>query len=364
MEAGHAPTTEQEYSIDFLARYGIETYILDSLTTNGYSKVESTMGVTKRDLSRDTGLTGAEIDRVKVARRHFFLDVPRRPDKGNDNDQSRDGRTIELLWHFGVTAVQTRSLQDSGYHYFCHIVETTREALARRSGLTLPEVTTIREAVTAAADYHPFRFTALPPELRSKIYTILLPPDAQDPGRTVSVAETRKWKAKIMIKPQRYPISQTCRQLRDEALAAYFSTCTLSIRVSKHGDVKNQEWLQDQDDKALASLRRLEFLHSSNIDHGMDQHFTTLLVDMLKGGKVSVRRDATPDWARCTEVCVVGNVVARLQAVLDEVETTSNRGRKRLSKVVLGQMIRVASNLCVSTEEMSSLQVVQSKIDC
>lgn len=190
-----------------------------------------------------------------------------------------------------------------------------------------------------------FPFTSLPPELRNRIYELVLPESQISPYIVIGGRRP---------KSQPYPISQVSRLLRKEALAVYFAESIFYIRVSRRSgyDIV-QKWLEAQNESAIPNIKQVHFRHASRVDHGNEPHNTTIVVDMLKVPTVTAKpyrvcRD-------CEDSKIVESNVERMQLVIDGLK--EEHGMRRLSKAVLRELVTLAEGLCIpKQEELDSLK--------
>lgn len=183
----------------------------------------------------------------------------------------------------------------------------------------------------------PFRFMDLPAELREQIYIMLIPSDAK---RCLRVGR----RASKTPLPACFHISQTNRTVRKEALAAYFASCLVSIRVNRRsGDVFGIAWVEAQDEEAIASIKLLQLCHISTCDHGEELHDTRVHVNLVKE-QAYIQHNVV--CSRCEKAGIVPDVVENLQKLVDDIGCPDG-GRKRLTKDVLSEMIHAATDLCV-----------------
>lgn len=132
----------------------------------------------------------------------------------------------------------------------------------------------------------------------------------------------------------RYFISQTCRQIRQEALYTYFSSSPFTFDFLWHKDIEAaRRWLTCQADVAISSMRDITFRHGS-LDH---EHHALINIDLRKPA-ASVQDNA---FESCLSGKILPLVVRKLQAIVEALESFD--GKKILTKDAFGEMLDVLS---------------------
>ncbi|KAK4499284.1 hypothetical protein PRZ48_009797 [Zasmidium cellare] len=189
------------------------------------------------------------------------------------------------------------------------------------------------------------RFLDLPKELRDEVYQYLMPQPTNFSLGPVFTFGIRPSCKKSDLTTRSYPISQTCRQIRDESLFTYYSSTPFTFDFLWHKDIESaRRWLACQDEAAISSMRQVIFRHGS-LDH---EHHALISINLRKS-TVSVQDKA---FESCLEGKMVQRVVKRLHEIVDGLNRVG--GQTALTKEVLGRMLDIAGMMFDNHRDQSS----------